>query len=168
MTEKNDLPGTAKRQRQRRVEQLYLDQFTALEIHDKMSEEAEKAGRNMVTPETIRNDIVAIRKRWGENLRSLDKLEGKERYLSATADLRRLALDEGSAKGLKIAMTANQEIARLSGVDLKIDDNTVRVVDVEQAKEFIDKILGVVWNEVTDTDARERIQAGIDELAAGE
>jgi hypothetical protein len=140
--------------------------FTAAEIHEKLKKEAEDAGRKPVIYGTIKNDIVAVRKRWKADLAELDKLEGEERYLSATADLRRLALDEGSAKGLKIAMTANQEIARLSGVDLKIDDNTVRVIDVEQAKEYIDKILNVVWDEVTDTDAQLRIQAGIDALAA--
>jgi hypothetical protein len=165
MTKKKGLLATPPRQRQRRVEQLYLDGFTAMEIHDIMSEEADKVGRHMVVPGTIRNDIAEVRKRWTENLEALDKLEGKKRYLSATESLRRLALNEGSAKGLKIVHTADQEIARLSGVNLKIDENNVNLTTIDGAREYVDKVMGVVWSVVTDTDLRNQIVAGISELA---
>lgn len=145
-----------RQKRLREVEQLYLDGYGPLEIWEMIG------NRHRVTRETIRQDTTDIRRAWMEDLDSLTKLEGSQRYLAATRLTRRLAMS-GDAKDLKLAHQLDKEIARLSGVKLASDEQTIHV-DVQQAREHMDQVLEVVFRHVEDRAVQEAIVADLEAL----
>lgn len=160
--------GPKKRKRLRAIEELYLAGYCAKEIFDLLGEQYD------VTYGTVRNDIVNIRKMWGEDIDHQDRLEGSRRYLAALRQIRRKAMagyQEHDAQGrvvtrgrsFKLAHEMDKEIARLSGVRLKSDEHTIHL-DIEAAREYMDKVLAVVFEHVTDSATRDAIVAGIELL----
>lgn len=143
------------RQRRRKVERLYLDGYGAKEIHDKIT------GPHKATYPTIREDITIIRKAWVADLDAADEFEGRHRYLAATRELRRKA--EG-VKKYDLVHTLDKEIARLSGVNLKVDDRTWKIT-LDAAMSRIDEIMGAVFSVVEDRDLQDRIIEALEVFA---
>ncbi len=154
------------RVRLRIIEELYIDGYGALEIHDKLVEGYPDT-HGKVQPGTVRKDIVAIRKAWSADLDAADQITGRLRYLSSTRLVRRKALDDGSAQALKLVHSVDQELARLCGVVLKVDNRTLHI-DVKKAESFMDEVMGIVFDRVTDTTTRELIVADLEGLAVAD
>jgi len=152
---------TSTRARLRLVEELVLSGYRAKEIHEKLSENIS------VTYGTIRNDIVRLRKQHRKDLDEKTELVGRDEYNARLKTLRRKALTGwvevdhvGSTKikgrDLKLVHELDKELARFSGVDLKQDTQNV-VMTVEKVRGYLDRIMGVVFVHVTDTQLREAI-----------
>lgn len=148
-------------QRLRAVEEMYLGGYCAIEIFELIGE------TYGVTRGTIRNDISAIRKIWGEDLSNRDRLEGQQRYMASLRSMRRRALKgwtEVDAQGAtkirgrdyKLAHQLDKEIARLSGVELASDTKKVHV-DIQAAREFMDRVMEIIFGVVTDREQQEAI-----------
>jgi len=144
--------------RLRLVEELYLAGNGPTEIHAKVFDQYP------VTYQTIRNDITKVRKAWGADLDAQNRLEGRHRYLASLRQLRRKALI-GGPKGpdFRLVHQLDQEVARLSGVNLKVDDKTIKL-DIEAARGFMEKVMAVVFEVVTDSDQREDLLDRLDNL----
>ncbi len=147
--------------RMREVEELYLNGYSASEILTILGD------RFNVVYGTIRNDIVAVRKRWRGELEPKVTDGAAERYLGGIKSLRRKALSgwkeqtfsgETRVKGrdYKLVFELDKEIARLSGVSLKSDEKALKIT-IEKAKAYIDDVLDVIFDIVTDQDQRQQI-----------
>ena len=161
-----------KRLRMREVEELYLNGYCAKEIHDLIG------AKHDVTYGTIRNDIVAVRKMWGDDLTHQDVTEGKRRFLASLRSVRRKALTgfrENTIRGdvrikgrdYRLAYEIDKEIARVSGVTLASDTRTLNV-SIEQARAYMDEVMRVVFKHVTDPELQEAIIRDIEALSDGQ
>ena len=117
------------------------------EIFDRLGE------KHRVAYATIRKDVVEIGKAHRADIDRATELEGRCRYLASVRSLRIKALDAGN---LKLVHTLNQEIARIFGVNLKVDDKSLNL-SVEKAKEGREKAMMAVFSVVTDSSTQEEI-----------
>ena len=154
--------------RLRAIEELYLNGYCAREIHRLLGEQY-KVGYG-----TLRNDIVAIRKVWSDDTGNRDALEGKDRYLASLRSMRRRVMkgwEEPSRSGrmrivgrdYKLAHQIDKEIARISGVRLASDEHTIHL-DIEEARQYMQSVMEVVFKHVEDAAVREAIVADIEVL----
>lgn len=155
----------------REVEELYINGYCAKEIHDLIG------ARHDVTAGTVRNDIVAIRKMWGDDLQHQDSVEGKRRYLASLRSVRRKAMSghkELSIRGdvrikgrdYKLAHEIDKEIARVSGVTLASDSRTIHL-SIEEARAYMDEVMRIVMLRVTDIETQQKIIADLEALDSG-
>lgn len=148
-----------RQKRLREVEKLYLDNYTALEIWNLLGK------KHRVTYQTIRQDICDIRKAWADDNDELNQLEGSQRYLAATHHTRRLAIS-GKFPDLNLVHKLDKELARLSGVRLASDEQTLHV-DIQKARDHMDQVLEVVFRHVEDRETQEAIVADLEKLGEG-
>ena len=162
----NPAEQARRRKRLRVVEELLLNGYGPSEIHDLIGEQYS------VAPGTIRNDIVAVNKAHRADITSATELEGREKYLASIRVIRRKALsgwNETDAQGVvkvrgrdfKLAHQLDQEIARISGVNLKVDDRTIKI-NMEKARGYLDLIFQIVFKHVEDEDTRKLILDEVD------
>jgi hypothetical protein len=150
--------------RQREVEELYINGYSAAEIHTLLED------RFTVAQGTIRNDIVAIRKRWGHDIEPPEIEGAKEKYLASLKSMRRKSLrgwkevtlsgDRVRGRDFKLAFEIDKEIARITGVELRSDTKTVHLT-MERARGYLEKALAIVWSHVGDELIREAILADL-------
>lgn len=164
-------PRQHRRKRLRAVEELYLNGYCAKEIHDLIGEQFD------VTYGTLRNDISAIRKMWGDDTEHRETLEGKDRYLASLRSMRRRVMsgwEEKDSTGrrkivgrdYKLAHSIDKEIARLSGVRLANEEHTIHLT-IEKARSFIDEVMSVVFKHVVDDETQHKIIADLEKLGVG-
>lgn len=168
-TAKNRAKEKGTRQRRRAVETEYLAGYGPAEIHDRLFKSYP------VMPQTIRKDIVEVRKAWTADIDAVDEFEGRHRYLASLRELRKKAMigwdEEGKfgsiTKGVDYVLChkLDQEIARLSGVNLKVDDKNINL-NLKAAVAHMEDILQAVFSVVHDSEMQDRVIEAIDAIAA--
>ena len=157
-----------KRKRIRAVEEMYINAYCAREIHDLIGDQFG------VTYGTIRNDIVIVRKMWAKAKLKADPLQGGERHLAAMQNIRRRVMEGEPIKDgdgvehivgrdYKTAFAIDKEIAKLSGVTLATEERTIHL-RIEEARDFVAKVMGVVMSLVTDAELQNAIIKGVEAL----
>ena len=153
------------RQRRRAVETEYLAGYGAAEIHDRLTP------RFKVTYDTIRKDIVEVRKAWKADVDEADEFEGRHRYLASLREVREGAMkgwiEEGKfgpvLKGVdhNLVHKIDKEIASLSGVTFAANNRTI-TLNMEKARGYLDLIFQIVFKHVEDEDTRKLILDEVD------
>ena len=137
------------------VKALILDGKRTGEIYKIIKEE------HNVAYATVRKDVMEIRKAHLDDIDKATELEGTAVYFARTMDLRTEAkLD----RDLKLVHTLNQELARLFGVNLKIDDKNFRLT-LDSAIDHMDKVIKAVFSVITESALQDRIIEAIDSIA---
>jgi len=164
----NPAKAKKKRQRLRLIEGFLLDGYGAQEITDMLPK-----GHGAAYG-TIRNNIVEVRESWAADVDARDELEGRHRYLSALRQVRKRALEgweeEGKfgivVKGVDLGLvhTVDKEVARFSGVNLKIDDRTINL-NLKAAVAHMEDILKAIFSVIQDPDQQDRVIEAIDAIA---
>lgn len=156
------------RRRRHAVEDLYLNGVKAQEIHDRLGQTFG------VTYGTIRNDIVAVRKAWRDQLKEMSTLEGPEEYVARLTQMRRAAYtgwEEDGKDGRKrivgrdfrLVHQIDKELAKLQGVDIK--DGASVTVNIQSVRAFMDKIMKRIFTVVTDPTMQDEIVAILKDAA---
>ena len=145
----------ARRVRLREVQRLMLDGRQTAEIFDELGE------LHSVTYETIKNDVSDINKSQRDSIDEATELKGNADYMARTFELRLKAKEDGD---LKLVHILNQELARMFGVNLKIDDKNFRLT-LDRAIEHMDKVIQAVFSVVHDSDTQDRVIEAIDAIA---
>ena len=165
----NPAKAQKKRQRLRLIEGFLLDGYGAQEITD-MLPKGHKSAYG-----TIRNNIVEVRESWAADVDARDELEGRHRYLSSLRQVRKRALEGWEEEGkfgtvikgvdLGLVHSVDKEIARFSGVNLKIDDRNINL-NLNAAIAHMEDILKAVFSVVPESDRQDAIIEAIDAIAA--
>ena len=150
-------PGiqVARRVRLREVQRLMLDGRKTKEIFDELGE------LHSVKYETICNDVSDINKAQESDFTDATELKGNADYVARTFELRIEAKRTGD---LKLVHILNQELARLFGVNLKIDDKNYKIT-LDSAINHMDKVIGAVFTVIKEQDLRDLIIEAIDAIA---
>lgn len=151
--------------RRRAVAEFMLNGYGPREIHNLI-----KIAHNCKY-NTVRSDVVSIRKEWGHDASQVNKIEGRGAYLASLRQLRRKAVtgrdneDHYIGINLELAHKLDKEIARLSGVKLKTDETVIRL-DILEARDFIGDLLDIVFELVPDQKICEAIVKKLEERAS--
>ncbi len=177
--------GTETRARRREVEHLMLNQHSGKDIFDVLGK------RYGVVYGTIKNDMTVIRKLWGgysDDHRQIE--EGRARYVASLFELRRRATPDDQqysvegedtdkdaghivtirgkkyrvTKGaLKFIHDIDKEIARLSGVELRADTQTIQL-SVDAARNYVETVMRIFFKYVTDPEIQQKIVSELDAI----
>lgn len=154
--------------RLRAIEELYLNGYCAREIHQLLEP------TYGVTYGTIRNDIVLLRRVWKYDTSHEETVEGKERYMASLRSMRRRVMKGWREKDVtgrerivgrdyKLAHSIDKEIAKLSGVAVASEGHSIHIT-IQAAREFMDRVMGVVMTHVTDAETQSAIIRDIERL----
>jgi len=150
----NPATQAKKRKRLREVERMVLDERDTVEIFDSLGK------LHKVTYNTIRKDVVEVRKAHRDAVDKATELEGTASHRARTIQLRLDAIESGD---LKLVHTLNQELARMDGVDLKINERTINI-NLKAAITHMEVVLQAVFTVIPDQAKQDLIIAALDEI----